>query len=107
MLNVSSNLQTLNLHKYNPETTTATSPLPALKSLRLTRCSLEQRELEILFDACTGGLHTVVFESREEGEVIISGHEVELVLSSEVVTHLRKHKKTLKSLFLDFRKRDV
>ncbi|KAK7422224.1 hypothetical protein QQX98_001747 [Neonectria punicea] len=107
MLSVSSNLQTLNLHKYRPETAAATPPLPALKTLRLTRCNLGQRELEILLDSCTGGLHTVAFESLEDSAVVFSGYDVKWVLSSEVVTHLRKHKKTLRSLYLDFRSRDA
>ena len=107
LLNVSTGLETLNLHMCRGVSHQAPFPsLPNLKTLRLTFSRLDERDLEGLLSSCNG-LRSFFYEATH---CPFNGYNSSYDCSdhfqlSNAVKYLSRHRATLESLHLDLRKR--
>ncbi|KAH6999887.1 hypothetical protein EDB80DRAFT_125925 [Ilyonectria destructans] len=113
LLRLAENLEELSLHTSIIHDDAPS--MPNLKTLRVTDVRLRKNSLEHLLSCCTGALETFVYEAREPIDLDIqdviamveggdypgSNH----FQPSDAVECLRSHRKSLRTLHLDLRRR--
>ncbi|KAM5350677.1 hypothetical protein ACJ41O_007182 [Fusarium nematophilum] len=101
LIKLAAGLETLNLHEYAPGS--PIPPMPRLKTLRVTKGSLDGNNLQELVFACTGGLRVFEYEAEHRGRSLPFTTRPHFQ-PSEAIGCLARHSDTLEVLHLDLTK---
>ncbi|KAK7418738.1 hypothetical protein QQX98_003756 [Neonectria punicea] len=85
-------------------------PMPSLKVLRVSSREMSKAEFESLLSACTGHLHTFVYEAGTHHfppAPLTVGRGRNNFRLADAVRSLRRHRESLRSLHLDLSAQDV